>query len=205
MRAFTRETAVAAPLPGINIDTDQIIPARFMRRDRAEGYGAFLVHDHRFDPTGMPDPAFVLNQPAFSGAGMLVAGRNFGCGSSRESAVYALMDFGIRAVLAPSFGDIFYGNALKNGLIPVRLDESVIEPLRDALAAGPEREITVDLEAQMVTVPGGSHHAFAVDAFRRECILKGLDEIGLTLGYREQIEAFEQRHWREHPWVQLPR
>jgi 3-isopropylmalate/(R)-2-methylmalate dehydratase small subunit len=115
------------------------------------------------------------------------------------------MDFGIRAVLAPSFGDIFYGNALKNGLIPVRLDESVIEPLRDALAAGPEREITVDLEAQMVTVPGGSHHAFAVDAFRRECILKGLDEIGLTLGYREQIEAFEQRHWREHPWVQLPR
>lgn len=204
MRAFVRDTATAVPLPGINVDTDQIIPARFMKRDREEGYGAFLFHDHRFDADGNPVPGFVLNRPEFAGARVLVAGRNFGCGSSRESAVYAIMDHGFRAVLAPSFGDIFHGNALKNGLVLVRLDEDVIESLRASLFASPAREIAVDLESQTVTLPDGARHGFAFDAFRRDCILKGLDEIELTLGYRELIEAFEERHRREHPWIELP-
>jgi 3-isopropylmalate/(R)-2-methylmalate dehydratase small subunit len=204
MRAFIRDTAIAAPLAGINIDTDQIIPARFMRRDRSEGYGRYLFHDRRFGPEGAPRPDFVLNQPAFAGARILVAGRNFGCGSSRESAVYALVDYGFRAVIAPGFGDIFQGNALKNGLIPVSLPEEVVDGLRDRLLAGPERRLTVDLEAKTVTLPGGDSHALAIDPFWRECIMKGVDEMELTRGYLAQIEAFEQRREREHPWVVLP-
>ena len=203
MRAFIRDTAIAAPIPGINVDTDQIIPARFMKRDRSDGVGDCLFHDHRFDADGRAREEFVLNRPEFAGARMLVAGRNFGCGSSRESAVYALVDFGIRAVLAPGFGDIFHGNALKNGLVPVRLDERVIEGLQAALVAGPAREVTVDLEGRFVVLPDGARHAFAFDAFRRECILKGVDEMELTLGYATQIEAFEEQHRREQPWVEV--
>jgi len=132
-----------------------------------------------------------------------VAGRNFGCGSSRESAVYALADYGIRAVLAPSFSDIFYSNALKNGLIPVPLKEDVIDDLRESLLTGPQRQVTVDLEAQTVTLPGGSSHPILIDAFWRECILKGVDEIDLTRGHLDQIEAFERRYEQDHPWVAL--
>lgn len=201
MRAFIRDTAIAAPLAGINIDTDQIIPARFMKRDRDDGYGQHLFHDHRFGPDGAPRPDFVLNQPAFAGARMLVAGRNFGCGSSRESAVYALVDYGIRAVLAPGFGDIFYSNALKNGLIPVALAEDVVNELRDKLLAGPARQVTVDLEAKTVTLPGGESYPLLIDAFWRECILKGVDEIEMTQGHLDQIEAFERRYEQDHPWV----
>jgi 3-isopropylmalate/(R)-2-methylmalate dehydratase small subunit len=203
MRSFIRDTAIAAPLAGINIDTDQIIPARFMKRSRADGYGQYLFHDHRFEPDGTTRPDFVLNRPEFSGARILVAGRNFGCGSSRETAVYALVDYGIHAVLAPSFGDIFHSNALKNGLIPVALPEEFINALRDALMAGPRREVTVDLEAQTVTLPGGDSHRFPLDAFWRECILKGVDEIDLTRGHLEQIEAFERRYEQDRPWVVL--
>ena len=203
MRAFIRDTAIAAPLAGINIDTDQIIPARFMKRERSAGYGQHLFHDHRFGADGTQRPDFVLNKPAFAGARILVAGRNFGCGSSRESAVYALADYGIRAVLAPSFSDIFYSNALKNGLIPVPLAEDVVDDLRDRLLAGPQRQVTVDLEAQTVTLPGGDSHPLAIDAFWRECILKGVDEIDLTRGHLDQIEAFERRYEQDHPWVVL--
>lgn len=203
MRAFIRDTAIAAPLAGINIDTDQIIPARFMKRDRSEGYGRHLFHDHRFGPDGTPRPDFVLNQPAFAGARVLVAGRNFGCGSSRESAVYALADYGILAVMAPSFGDIFYSNALKNGLIPVPLAEDIVNDLRDTLLAGPLRQVTVDLEAQTVTLPGGDSHPLVIDAFSRARILKGVDEIDLTRDYLEQIEDFERRYEQDHPWVAL--
>ena len=203
MRAFIRDTAIAAPLAGANIDTDQIIPARFMKRDRGDGYGQHLFHDHRFGPDGAPRPDFVLNQPAFAGARILVAGRNFGCGSSRESAVYALVDYGIRAVLAPDFGDIFYSNALNNGLIPVPLADDVVNELRHKLLAGPDRQVTVDLEAQTVTLPGGASHPLPIDAFWRECILKGVDEIDMTHGYLGQIEAFERRHEQDHPWVVL--
>lgn len=203
MRAFVRDTGIAAPLPGINTDTDQIIPARFMKRERSEGYGPFLFHDLRFGADGTPKPDFVLNRPEFAGARVLIAGRNFGCGSSRESAVYALVDYGIRAVLAPSFGDIFQANALKNGLIPVRLDEAVIESLQESLLAGPAREVTVDLVAGKVTLPDGSRHPIAIDAFWRECILKGVDEIELTRGYLKEIEAFERQYEQEQPWVAM--
>lgn len=201
MQAFIRDTAIAAPLAGANIDTDQIIPARFMKRDRGDGYGQHLFHDHRFGPDGEPRPDFVLNQTAFAGARMLVAGRNFGCGSSRESAVYALVDYGIRAVLAPDFGDIFYSNALKNGLIPVPLAEDVVNDLRDRLLAGPDRRVTVDLEARTVTLPGGASYPLVIDAFWRECILKGVDEIDMTRGYLDRIEEFERRYEQDHPWV----
>lgn len=204
MQAFIRDTAIAAPLAGANIDTDQIIPARFMKRARGDGYGEQLFHDHRFGPDGTPRPDFVLNQPAFAGARILVAGRNFGCGSSRESAVYALVDYGIRAVLAPDFGDIFYSNALKNGLIPVALAEEIVDELRDRLLAGPDRQVTVDLEARTVTLPGGASHPLLIDAFWRECILKGVDEIDMTRGYLGEIEAFERRHEQDHPWVVMP-
>jgi 3-isopropylmalate/(R)-2-methylmalate dehydratase small subunit len=200
-RPFVRETAVAAPLPAANVDTDQILPARFMQRERAAGFGGQLFHDRRFRPDGAPRPEFVLNRPEFAGARILVAGPNFGCGSSRESAVYALADFGIRAVIAPGFGDIFHGNALKNGLIPVTLPERVVADLQARLAAGPDRQVTVDLEAQRVTLPGGAQHPFAVDAFWRECILKGVDEIELTRGFLAEIEAFEREYERAHPWV----
>ncbi|MGQ0384630.1 MAG: 3-isopropylmalate dehydratase small subunit [Gammaproteobacteria bacterium] len=201
MRCFIRETAIAAPLPGINVDTDQILPARFLKHERADGYARFLFHDQRFGPDGAPRPDFVLNQPDFAGAGILVAGRNFGCGSSREGAVYAIVDYGIRAVLAPSFGDIFYVNALKNGLIPVRLPEETIEGLRAVLAKGPDRRMTVDLESQSVTLPGGQRHALEIDPFSRDCILKGADEIDLTRGYLPEIEAFELRYEQDQPWV----
>ncbi len=203
MTPFVRETAIAAPLPGINTDTDQIIPARFMKRDRSEGYGRYLFHDLRFDAEGGKRPEFVLNRPEFRDARILVAGRNFGCGSSRESAVYALADFGIRAVLAPGFGDIFHANALKNGLLPVALPEDLVEALRERLAAGPAREVTVDLEAQRVTLPDGSRHGFTIDAFWRDCLLQGVDELGMTLGYLPQIEEFERRALRERPWTDM--
>jgi 3-isopropylmalate/(R)-2-methylmalate dehydratase small subunit len=145
-----------------------------------------------------------LNRREFSGARILVAGRNFGCGSSRETAVYALVDYGIHAVVAPSFGDIFHSNALKNGLIPVALPEDVVSELRNALNAGPRREVTVDLEAQTVTLPDGDSHPFPIDPFWRECILKGVDEIDLTRGHLEQIEAFERQYEQDRPWVVLP-
>lgn len=203
MQPFTRETAIAAPLAGVNVDTDQILPARFMKRERAQGFGEQLFHDLRFGPDGALRPEFVLNRPEFAGAGILVAGRNFGCGSSRESAVYALVDFGIRAIIAPSFGDIFYANALKNGLVPVRMAEDRVEALRDSLVAGPERRVTVDLEAQAVLLPDGSSHPLLIDPFWRECLLRGVDEIDLTRGHLDAIEAFEGRYEQEHPWVIL--
>ena len=205
MLPFTRETAIAAPLPGINVDTDQILPARFMKRGRAEGFGGQLFHDLRVGPDGAPRPGFVLNLPEFAGARILVAGRNFGCGSSRESAVYALVDYGIRAVIAPSFGDIFYGNALKNGLVPVPLAEDLVEALRASLLAGPERRVTVDLEAQLVLLPDGASHPLVIDPFWRECLLQGVDEIDLTRGHLDAVEAFERRYEQERPWVILRR
>ncbi len=201
MQAFTRETALAAVLPGDNVDTDQIIPARFLKFDRAGGYGQFLFHDLRFDADGGERPGFVLNRAPFDNAKVLVVGENFGCGSSREGAVYALCDFGIRAVIGPSFGDIFYNNALKNGLIPVRIPAAELDRLREAIQAGPDREVTVDLAAEQVSLPGGRTVPLPIDPFWRECIVKGLDEIELTFGYMNEIEAFERRHLARSPWI----
>lgn len=200
MEAFTVLTAVAAPLDLANVDTDQIIPARFLKKPRATGYDNYLFHDLRFDPDGTPHPDFVLNRPAFKGARILVAGPNFGGGSSREGAVYALVDAGIRAVVAPSFGDIFHSNALKNGLVPVAVPADLAADLRAALTAEPGLELTVDLERQVLR--GANREVgFTIDPFRRECLLKGIDEIDLTLQYHDRIAAFRDAHWAVRPWL----
>jgi 3-isopropylmalate/(R)-2-methylmalate dehydratase small subunit len=203
MKPYTKLTAVAAPLDLANVDTDKIIPARFLRKLRTAeaGYDPYLFHDLRFDDAGRERPDFVLNQPAYRGAQILVAGPNFGCGSSREGAVYALMDYGIRAVIAPSFGDIHYGNALQNGMLPVVLSEDICLSLRGQLRARPGAQITVDLEAQTVTAPDGAVHRFDIDASTREKLLKGLDEVALVLEHLAEIEAFEKRYHGERPWL----
>jgi 3-isopropylmalate/(R)-2-methylmalate dehydratase small subunit len=205
MEPFTKLTAVAAPYDAVNADTDQIVPARFLKYARApDGYGNYLFHDLRFDEAGGERPDFVLNQPAYRDAGILVTNTNFGCGSSREGAVYALADHGIRAVIGPSFGDIFYNNSLKNGLLPVVLGDEEAAALRAYLAAHPGAELTVDLEAQAVTAPDGTIHAFDLDPFWRDALLKGLDELGMTLELVPEIEAFEAGYYTDNPWLRRP-
>jgi 3-isopropylmalate/(R)-2-methylmalate dehydratase small subunit len=201
MQPFTKLTAIAAPFDPINVDTDQIIPARFLKYPRSGGYGQFLFHDVRRSTDGAQDPAFVLNREPFSQAKIFVANTNFACGSSREGAVYALSDAGICSVIAPSFGDIFFNNCQKNGLVPARLEDAVCAKLRAMLQAKPGTELTVDLVEQAVVEPDGTRHAFTVDAFAREMMLQGVDEVGLTLGLLPEIEAFEARYARSAPWL----
>jgi 3-isopropylmalate/(R)-2-methylmalate dehydratase small subunit len=189
--AFTTLTAIAAPLDMSNVDTDQIIPARFMRRPRDERYSQYGFHDLRFTPEGQKRDDLILNRSPFDQAGILVAARNFGVGSSREAAVYALLALGIRCVVAESFGDIFFSNALKNGLLPVRLPEAACAVLRAHLAAHPGATVTVDLARNILAAPDGATHAFAIPPFARDCLLRGLDEIGMTLSLLPEIEAFE--------------
>jgi len=194
MEAFTRLDAVAVPLARSNVDTDQIVPALYLQKPRSDNFGDYLFHDVRRDTHGKRRIDFVLNDPAYVQARILVAGHNFGCGSSREHAVWALHDGGFRVVIAPSFGDIFHGNALKNGLLPIRLPEAVVlEMLADLLAA-PGTHLQVDLRAQTVTGPRGHAEPFSIDPFPRHCLLEGLDEIDYTLAQRASIEAFEQGH-----------
>jgi 3-isopropylmalate/(R)-2-methylmalate dehydratase small subunit len=186
VREFRRVTGTVAVLDRADIDTDQIIPKQFLKRIERSGYGEFLFFDW------MKDPDFALRRPASRGASILLTGRNFGCGSSREHAAWALEDAGFRAVLAPSFGDIFHANALKTGLVPIELDEEVLAVIRDALAG--DNELTVDLEACELTHPGGLRIAFELDAFARDMLLDGLDEIALTLRREEQISRYEASH-----------
>lgn len=201
MEPFTKLTAVAAPLDLANVDTDKIIPARYLRKPREGGYGQYLFHDLRFDAEGRERPQFVLNQPPWRSAQILVAGVNFGCGSSREAAVYALMDFGFRCVIASSFGDIHYGNELQNGMLPVSLPEETCAALRRQLHAKPGAQVSVDLESQRVTGADGAEHRFEIDALHRERLLKGLDDVGLILQHLPEIEAFEQRRFGTMPWL----
>ncbi|ODU62315.1 MAG: 3-isopropylmalate dehydratase small subunit [Acetobacteraceae bacterium SCN 69-10] len=206
MRKFERVEAVAAPLDAPNVDTDQIIPARFLWRARADGYGALLFNDLRTDADGAARPDFVLNRPACQGASVLVADRNFGCGSSREHAVWALADAGFRVVIAPSFGDIFFNNSFKNGLLPVVLPEARCAELRAALARNPGAKLVVDLEAQTVTGPLGVNDGFGtdhfeVDAFRRQLLLSGMDDITFTLSQQDRIAAFEAGFKADMPWI----
>ena len=201
MQAFTPLDAVAASMPVPNVDTDQIIPARFLRKSRKDGFGQYLFYDLRFDDGGKEKPGFVLNQPAFRKPQVLVAERNFGCGSSREHAVYALWDYGFRAVIAPSFGDIFYGNSLKNGFLPIVLPAEAAAELRGAIESSPGAHIAVDLVLQQVTGPGGRRYRFEIDPFRKHCLLKGVDELDFTLGYRDEIARFEERAAKELSWL----
>lgn len=201
MEPFSRICGAAAPIEGRSVDTDQIIPARFLKADRAKGYGQFLFHDARFDAAGREKPDYVLNREPFRNAPILVADDNFGCGSSREAAVYALHDYGVRAVIAPSFGDIFYNNSLRNGIVPVRLERDVVAGFLDALAASADPQVCVDLDRLELTGPGGSIHPFSIDPFWRECMLKGVDEIELTRGYLREIEAFERDYEAEMAWA----
>ena len=195
MQPITPLTAVAVPLELVNVDTDRIVPARFLRRPRSAGYENFLFHDLR-----EADPAFVLDQPAYRGARILVAAENFGCGSSREAAVWALAGSGLRAWIAPSFGDIFLENSFKNGALPVVLPRERVAAIRAHLASHPGDEITVDLPSQEVRWAGGRER-FDIDPFRKECLLAGIDEIDLTLRYSDGIAAYEARRTRERPWL----
>jgi 3-isopropylmalate/(R)-2-methylmalate dehydratase small subunit len=193
MRAFTVQTGRVAALPRVNVDTDQIIPKQFLKRVERTGFGEFLFFDWRYRPDGSPDPAFELNRPAARGASVLLAGSNFGCGSSREHAPWALAEYGFRAIVAPSFADIFYNNCCQNGLLPVRLAEAEIAELFRRADAAPEGyELTVDLERQRVTDGAGFEATFAIDPYRREMLLRGLDEIGRTLLEEPMITAFER-------------
>jgi 3-isopropylmalate/(R)-2-methylmalate dehydratase small subunit len=192
MEPFTNVTAAAAPLDLPNIDTDRVIPARFLRRPQDQ-YAGLLFHDVRFDDQGNEREDFVLNQAPFREAKVLVVADNFGCGSSREAAVWALQAHGIRSVIAPSLGDIFHENCYKNGLLPVILPPEIVADVRRQLHANPGAPITVDLESQTVTAPDGQTHRFDVDAFRKQALLSGQDEIALTLGYEKEIAAFEAR------------
>ncbi|HSN41460.1 MAG TPA: 3-isopropylmalate dehydratase small subunit [Burkholderiales bacterium] len=201
MNPFTKFTAVAVPLDMANIDTDKIVPARFLRKARGADYGKYLFHDIRYRADGSDDPGFILNQAPYRNAQILVAGDNFGCGSSRESAVWVLTDYGIRAVIAPSFGDIHYGNALQNGLLPVRLPDESVKTLQRQLHERPGALIAVDLESQTVTGPDGAAYLFDIDPNSKEKLLKGLDDIGLVMQNIEAIEAFEKRYHGELPWL----
>jgi 3-isopropylmalate/(R)-2-methylmalate dehydratase small subunit len=201
MEAFKRLEAVAMPLDLPNIDTDQIIPARFLWRPRASGYGGLLFNDLRFEPDGGAVPDFVLNQPRYAGSKILIADRNFGCGSSREQAVWALYDYGFRVVIAPSFGDIFYNNCCKQGVLPVVLPEAEVTALRAALAESNEGTVSVDLERQCVEGPGGFKADFEIAAFRRRQLLDGLDDVALTMALIEAITAFEAEYDRDLPWL----
>lgn len=192
MQSFTVHTGIIAVLERDNVDTDQIIPKQFLKRIERTGYGEVLFFDWRYDRRGAPDPGFPLNAPQYRGASILLAGKNFGCGSSREHAVWALRDYGFRAIIAPSFADIFANNCVKNGVLTVTLRPSEIAQLMARDAAGLYR-VTIDLEQGTVSANGGFKATFAVDAFTRACLLEGLDEIGLTLKHEPEIASYEQK------------
>lgn len=192
MESLIHLDATAAPIVAINCDTDQILPARFLQKPRSDDFGQFLFRELRFGADGVERPEFVLNRSSFREACILVANHNFGCGSSREHAVWALYDYGIRAVIAPSFGDIFFINCLKNGLLPIVLPEQIVLPLLESLSSENARRISVDVSAQTVTLPDGASHAFDLEPFAKACLLRGMDEIDFTLSHQDRIDAFER-------------
>jgi 3-isopropylmalate/(R)-2-methylmalate dehydratase small subunit len=191
MESFTVHKGVAATMDRADVDTDQIIPKQFLKRIERSGFEDFLFYDWRFLDDGSPNPDFELNLPRNAGASVLIARRNFGCGSSREHAVWALENYGIRAVIAPSFADIFYNNCFKNGVLPVQLDENLVQQLFDAAAATDVYRVEVDLEQRTLTDGAGFASQFDVDDFRRRCLLTGLDDIALTMQHEDKIAAFE--------------
>jgi len=201
MDKFTTLTGVAAPLPITNIDTDMIIPKQFLKTIKRTGLGKSLFFEMRYDESGKPNPDFVLNQPSWQKAQILVAGDNFGCGSSREHAPWALLDFGIRCVISTSFADIFYNNCFKNGILPIKLPQEDVDKLMDDARRGANATITVDLEAQEIKGPDGGVIKFEIDPFRKHCLLNGLDDIGLTLEKQDAISAYESKLAESRPWA----
>lgn len=210
MQPFTQHTGLVAPLDRANLDTDAIIPKQFLKSINRSGFGPNLFDEWRYRDHGEPgqdcsnrprNPEFILNQSRYQGASVLLARLNFGCGSSREHAVWALENFGFRCVIAPSFADIFFNNCFKNGLLPIVLDEGSVDGLFREVAATPAYRLTIDLPAQTVTTPSGEVFGFAIDAFRKHCLLNGLDDIGLTLQHADEIRAYEDRRRREVPWL----
>ena len=201
MEKFTRLTGVAAPLPMDNVDTDRVIPARFLKTIKRSGLGQHLFNELRYADDGSEKADFVLNKQAYRKARILVAGDNFGCGSSREHAPWALLDFGIRCLIAPGFADIFYNNCFKNGILPIKLAPDIVERLMKAAERGANATITVDLESQEITDPDGGTIPFDVDAFRKHCLLNGLDDIGLTMQKADRIDTFEADQKASQPWL----
>ncbi|MBU3057349.1 3-isopropylmalate dehydratase small subunit [Pseudomonas indica] len=210
MKAFTQHTGLVAPLDRANVDTDQIIPKQFLKSIKRTGFGPNLFDEWRYLDVGQPNqdnskrpinPDFVLNFPRYQGASVLLARENFGCGSSREHAPWALDEYGFRAIIAPSFADIFYNNSFKNGLLPIILAESDVDELFQQCEATEGYRLTVDLAAQTVTRPDGKQYAFEVDAFRKHCLLNGLDDIGLTLQDADAIKGFEESYRQRSPWL----
>jgi len=210
MNKFTLHTGITAPLDRANVDTDMIIPKQFLKSIKRSGFGKNLFDELRYLDEGQPDQEctgrplnkdFVLNQPRYQGASILLARENFGCGSSREHAPWALEDFGIRSVIAPSFAEIFYNNCFKNGLLPIVLEEKIVDKLFQEVAASEGYQLTVDLENQVVVTPSGESMAFEIDGFRKHCLLNGLDDIGLTLQHADEIRAYEDKRRQSAPWL----
>jgi len=210
MKAFTQLNGLVAPMMRSNVDTDAIIPKQFLKSIKRSGFGVNLFDAWRYLDEGypgqdtssrQPNPEFILNNHRYAGAEILLAGENFGCGSSREHAVWALDDYGFRCVIAPSFADIFFNNSFKSGLLPLSLPAAVIDSLAAECEASPGYRLTVDLDAQGVTTPSGDTHSFEVDGFRKHCLLNGLDDIGLTLQQKDKIEAYESARRESAPWL----
>ncbi|OQW93557.1 MAG: 3-isopropylmalate dehydratase small subunit [Beggiatoa sp. IS2] len=210
MQAFITLTGIVAPLDRANVDTDAIIPKQFLKSIQRTGFGPYLFDEWRYLDLGEPgqdctqrprNQEFILNQPRYQNARILLARDNFGCGSSREHAPWALLDYGFRAIIAPSYADIFYSNCFKNGILPIVLAETGVEQLFQAVIATPNYQLTVDLTRQIVTTPSGEQFHFEIDAFRKDCLLNGLDDIGLTLQHAADIKAYENRRRQETPWL----
>ncbi len=201
MEKFTTLTGVAAALPIVNIDTDMIIPKQYLKTIKRTGLGTGLFSEMRYNEDGSDNTDFVLNKPAYKGAKILVAGDNFGCGSSREHAPWALLDFGIRCVISTSFADIFYNNCFKNGILPIKVTPEQLEDLMDDASRGANSTLTIDLEAQEIKGPDGGTITFEIDPFRKHCMLEGLDDIGLTMKKADEISAFESKNAEVRPWA----
>ena len=201
MDKFTKLTGVAAPLPIVNVDTDMIIPKDYLKTIKRTGLGTGLFAEMRYNEDGSENPGFVLNKPAYRNAQILVAGDNFGCGSSREHAPWALLDFGIRCVISTSFADIFYNNCFKNGILPVTVSQEDLDKLMDDASRGANATLTVDLEAKEIRGPDGGVVKFDLDDFKRHCLLNGLDDIGLTMEKAPSIDSFEKNYAESRPWA----
>jgi len=201
MEKFTKLTGVAAPMPIRNIDTDMIIPKQFLKTIKREGLGKNLFDEMRYLDDGSENPDFVLNKPAYRKASIIVAGDNFGCGSSREHAPWALNDFGIKVIISTSFADIFYNNSFKNGMLPIKVDEQTLAKLMDDAERGSNATLTIDLQAQTIEGPDGGVVNFEIDPFRKQCLLEGLDDIGLTMKKSTKIDEYEQKQKTLQPWL----